>query len=86
MPATHEVINQPPPLEGLNGYLADRALAEAVRREGAAWGDPELVEAGAFVWSAEARHWGRAAEANRPVLQTHDRHGNRTDRVEYHPA
>jgi len=86
MPATHEVINQPPPLEGLNGYLADRALAEAVRREGAAWGDPELVEAGAFVWSAEARHWGRAAEANRPVLQTHDRHGNRIDRVEYHPA
>ena len=86
MPATHEVINQPPPLEGLNGYLADRALVEAVRREGAAWGDPELVEAGAFVWSTEARHWGRAAEANRPVLQTHDRHGNRIDRVEYHPA
>ena len=86
MRSTHEVINQPPPIHGLNGYLADRALADAVVREGAGWGVAELVEAGGFVWSETARDWGRVAEANRPVLHTHDRYGNRIDRVEYHPA
>ena len=34
---THEVLNQPPPLEGYNLFATDRALAEGVRREGAAW-------------------------------------------------
>ncbi|MBI5157786.1 MAG: acyl-CoA dehydrogenase family protein [Acidimicrobiia bacterium] len=86
MPATHEVVNQPPPIEGLNGYLADRALRSAVAREGARWGEAELTETGAFAWSEGARRWGRLAEANRPTLLTHDRHGNRLDRVEYHPA
>ena len=46
MRSTHEVINQPPPIHGLNGYLADRALADAVVREGAGWGVAELVEGG----------------------------------------
>jgi putative acyl-CoA dehydrogenase len=34
---THEVTNQPPPLEGYNLFETDRPLAEAVRREGASW-------------------------------------------------
>ncbi len=33
---THEVLNQPPPLESYNPFAADAALQEAVRREGAA--------------------------------------------------
>lgn len=86
MPSTHEVINQPPPLEGLNGYLSDPILTQAVAREGGAWGDGELVEIGALAWSDQAREWGRTAEANRPVLHTHDRHGHRIDRVEFHPS
>ena len=32
--ATHEVTNQPPPLEGYNLYARDAALSEALRREG----------------------------------------------------
>jgi putative acyl-CoA dehydrogenase len=32
--ATHEVTNQPPPLEGYNLFTSDRALAEAVARPG----------------------------------------------------
>lgn len=35
---THEVTNQPPPLEGYDAYAADAVLREAVEREGAAHG------------------------------------------------
>jgi putative acyl-CoA dehydrogenase len=86
MPSTHEVLNQPSPLEGLNGYLADRALVEAVQREGAAWAADDLTALGELAWSPMAREWGRTAEASPPVLRTHDRYGNRIDVVEYHPA
>lgn len=86
MSSTHEVLNQPPPLHGFDGYRSDHPLVEAVAREGASWADDELSEAGRFVWSEQAREWGRLAEANRPVLHTHDRFGSRIDSVEYHPA
>ncbi len=33
-PSTHEVFNQPPPLEDYNPFDADRPLVEALRREG----------------------------------------------------
>ena len=39
---THEVENQPPPLEGLDLYATDAALREGVAREGAAWGEERL--------------------------------------------
>ncbi len=86
MPSTHEVLNQPPPIEGLNGYRADRVLVDAVDREGAAWADGDLTALGSLAWSPEAREWGRTAEANPPVLHTHDRWGNRIDLVSYHPS
>src|SRR5258708_1591006 len=35
---THAVENQPPPLAPYNAYLTDRALRDAVAREGGAWG------------------------------------------------
>ncbi len=31
---THEVLNQPPPLEGYSLYESDRALREGLAREG----------------------------------------------------
>lgn len=83
---THPVTNQPPPLEGYNAYEQDRALAEAVHREGAAWAEEELVELGRFCGSAEARELGALANAYPPVLHTHDRYGRRRDEVTYHPA
>jgi putative acyl-CoA dehydrogenase len=86
MSATHEVFNQPPPLGGLNSFLSHRALVDAVDREGAGWASAELIHVGALAGSEEAREWGRTAEANRPILQTHDRFGERIDRVEYHPS
>src|SRR5437870_12377878 len=82
---THEVLNQPPPLEGYNLFATDRALAEGVRREGAAWAEERLVRLGQLA-GGEALGWGVEANANPPVLRTHDRYGHRIDEVEFHPA
>jgi putative acyl-CoA dehydrogenase len=85
--ATHEVFNQPPPLSGYDAFGADTVLGEAVRREGADAGAVDgLHELGRIAGSAEAQLWGEQANANPPVLKSHDRYGHRADRVEYHPA
>ncbi|MBW3668029.1 MAG: isovaleryl-CoA dehydrogenase [Actinobacteria bacterium] len=86
MSETHEVFNQPPPLEGHNVFTADAVLSEAVRREGAAWAEGELRELGVLAGSPEAIAWGFQANENPPVLHTHDRYGHRSDTVAYHPA
>ncbi len=83
---THEVVNQPPPLTGYDGFGADIALGEAVDRNGAAWARDELHELGRRAGSADAQDAGRRANENPPVLLTHDRYGHRIDVVRYHPA
>jgi putative acyl-CoA dehydrogenase len=82
---TREVFNQPPPLRGYNMYLENRPLAEAARREGAEWAEPQLIELGQEA-SGDPLEWGRLANENPPKLKTHDRYGNRIDEVEFHPA
>ena len=84
--STHEVANQPPPLVDFDAFAADRALVEAVDREGASWARAEIGEIGALAGSEEALAWGRTANSNPPLLRTHDRYGHRIDVVEYHPA
>ncbi|MCE7882409.1 MAG: isovaleryl-CoA dehydrogenase [Actinobacteria bacterium ATB1] len=86
MSRTHEVLNQPSPLPDHDVYARDPALCEATEREGAAWASEELHSLGRLAGSAEAREWGRLANTYQPVLHTHDRYGNREDRIEYHPA
>ncbi len=83
---THEVFNQPPPLEGQNLYLSDRTLVDAIQREGAAWADKQLRELGGFLGTEEAQRWGFEANENEPALYTHDRFGNRRDEVVFHPS
>ena len=83
---THDVFNQAPPLEGYDVFAADRALGEAVEREGAAWALPELGTLGTLAGSAGAQELGRLANEHGPALHTHDRYGHRVDVVEYHPA
>ncbi|HEX7610475.1 MAG TPA: hypothetical protein VF380_07370, partial [Solirubrobacteraceae bacterium] len=34
---THEVFNQPPPLQGVDVFTSNVPLVEAVEREGAGW-------------------------------------------------
>ncbi|HEX5945986.1 MAG TPA: acyl-CoA dehydrogenase family protein [Acidimicrobiales bacterium] len=86
MAVTHEVTNQPPPLEGYDVFGADAALVEAVEREGAAWATADLHALGHLAGSREAIEWGFAANRNPPELRTHDRYGHRVDEVAYHPA
>jgi len=83
--ATHAVGNQPPPLERRDLFADNVALAEALEREGGGWARERLHAAGRF-WGGEPMAWGEQANANPPVLHTHDRYGNRRDEVEFHPA
>lgn len=84
--ATHEVFNQPPPLEDVNLFTGDRALQETVEREGAGHARAPLTKFGAVTGSAEAIDLGRQANAYLPVLKSFDRFGHRADRVEFHPS
>ena len=83
---THEVLNQPPPLENYNAYLTDAALVEGIRREQAGWAHIDLQTFGERSGSAEVIRWGFDANENPPVLHTHDRYGNRRDEVIFHPS
>jgi putative acyl-CoA dehydrogenase len=79
-------LNQAPPLADFNLFTTDRVLREAVAREGAGWACSLLAEYGRIAGSAEAIEWGVQANEYPPVLQTHDRFGQRRDEVEFHPA
>ena len=84
--STHIVENMPPTLENYNMFSSDVTLMDTVSREGADWATQNLKEYGQSCGSAE---WIlRGCEANRvkPVLETHDRYGNRIDLVTFHPA
>jgi putative acyl-CoA dehydrogenase len=83
---THEVLNQSTPLVDYNLFTTDRALREALVREGGGWAEKDLAALGARLGSAEVIEWGFHANQHLPVLKTHDRFGNRLDRVEYHPS
>ncbi len=83
---THDVLNQPPPLEGIDVFTSNVPLVEATRREGAAWVLERGGELGRFVGGPPQQEWGRLANENRPVFKPFDRYGNRIDEVEYHPA
>jgi len=81
-----EVLNQPPPLSGYNLFSTDRALREAVMREGAGWACDRLDAFGRTLGTTEAIECGALANECPPVLRTHDRFGRRRDEVEFHPA
>jgi putative acyl-CoA dehydrogenase len=84
--ATHEVANQPPPLENRDLFADNAPLREALDRESGtdAW-RARLHEAGRF-WGGEPMAWGALANEHPPVLHTHDRFGHRCDDVAFHPA
>jgi putative acyl-CoA dehydrogenase len=84
--ATHEVLNQPPPLENYDPYQSDPLLRQAVEREGGGWGHRIIADFGRRAVSSEVMGWGFHANVNTPHLVTHDRFGRRSDTVEYHPA
>ena len=79
-------MNQPPPFADFNLFTTDRALRQAVAREGAGWACAQLEAFGRMAGSAEVMEWGSLANEYPPVLHTHDRFGERRDEVTYHPA
>jgi putative acyl-CoA dehydrogenase len=81
-----EVTNQPPPLDPYNLLSSDRALREAVARDGAAWAMPQLETLGAKLGQPETVALGFAANENPPRLRAYDRFGHRLDEVDFHPA
>jgi len=83
---THEVINQPVPLENYNLFEQDIALQEAAVREGAGHARESLSQFGAWAGKAETIELGYQANANKPTFRTHDRYGHRIDEVSFHPA
>ena len=85
-PATHEVTNQSRPLEDVDFFSLDRALAEGLAREGARWAVDRVRDCGVAAGSAEALAHGRRAERHEPRLRTHDRFGHRVDEVELDPS
>lgn len=82
---THEVFNQPAPLEEYNAFSSDSALQEAVAFYGAGDFEDQLHRYGGIAGS-EILELGFQANEHPPELRTHDRYGQRIDRVEFHPA
>jgi len=70
--------NQPPPLVGYDLFSQDRALVEALRREGGAEREAECADFGRLCGGAPLE-LGRLANENAPKLR-------RDDEVEFHPA
>ena len=83
---THEVQNQVPPLVGYNLFASDRALREALDREGGGWAADRAHKLGELLGGEEAIGWGFDANNYPPVLHTHDARGQRIDEVRFHPA
>jgi putative acyl-CoA dehydrogenase len=84
--STHEVFNVSRELENYNLFSSDRALGEAVRREGGAWANDDLAVFGELIGTAAHLELGALANRNPPELDTHDRFGHRVDLVRFHPA
>jgi putative acyl-CoA dehydrogenase len=83
---THEVLNQPPPLEDVNLFTGDRALSDAVNRAGGGAHSARLAALGARCGSAQVIGWGMEANRQPPVLDSFDHYGRRIDEVRFHPA
>jgi len=82
---THAVENQAPPLAPYDLWATDRALREALAREGGGWAQGALAAYGP-VAGGELMELGFAANENKPKLKLFDRYGHRLDEVEFHPA
>ena len=86
MADTHEPFNLGTELVDYDMYRQDRALVDAVHREGAAWADESLGRFGRLTGSADYLELGALANRHPPELDTHDRFGRRVDLVRFHPA
>jgi len=78
--------NQPPPFENVNLFSTDRALRDAIEKNGGSAHIAHIEAFGARMGSAEVAALAGAAHRHIPELKSFDRYGRRLDEVEYHPA
>jgi putative acyl-CoA dehydrogenase len=83
---THDVTNQSTPLEGVNLFLGNRPLRDALALHAPGLDTAGLNALGAEAGSAAMRTHARLANTHTPVLHTHDGNGRRIDEVEFHPS
>lgn len=82
---THQVTNQPPPLDGANLYRIDLPLQAWTQRFGAGWAVPRIDAYGALA-GGPLMEAGFLANKHKPTFESHDRFGHRIDLIEFHPA
>lgn len=84
MNATHEVLNQVPPLNRVNAFSDDIALQQGLEQSNGKWAASAVEEYGCKIHLLEQL----GIEANRylPELHTHDRYGYRCNTVSYHQS
>lgn len=82
---THDVTNQASPLVDYNLYDSDRALVEAVNREGSPQSDRRARAFGVVLGSAAMLEAGDCANRHAPEFVPFDRYGQRIDEVHFHP-
>lgn len=82
---THDVTNQPSALVNYNLYDSDRALVEAVTREGSPYSDERARAFGAVLGTAAMLDAGDSANRHSPEFVPFDRYGQRIDDVRFHP-
>jgi putative acyl-CoA dehydrogenase len=71
---------------GDNLLDGDRALHEALLREGAGAFEADCRALGARLAEAEVIGWGFEANDEPPAIRRHDRSGRRIDEIAFHPA
>ena len=77
--------NLVPDLLGVDAFAGDALICGAVT-DHAPWSWERVTALGQEVWSPGTLAAARDAHRYPPELRTHDRLGNRSDTVEYHPA
>ena len=82
---THQVLNQASPCSGYNAFTGDVVLRDMVERH-APWSATNASAVGALAGDAQVQEAARLANEHGPQLRSHDRFGNRTDWVEFHPS
>ncbi|MGI9278394.1 MAG: acyl-CoA dehydrogenase family protein [Endozoicomonas sp.] len=82
---THEVLNQPTPLDPFNTYTSDKALQYWTTVFGGDFAEEKLIEFGQRC-GGDLIEAGFLANENKPEFHTHDRFGRRVDLVKFHPS
>ncbi len=86
MNTTHEIFNQPTPLENYNLFTGNQALRDALKFNAPQMDTAPLQALGQTLGSAGMQTHARLANTHTPELLTHDRFGRRMDQVEFHPS